>query len=451
MSKPSIPIVSVSTSELDEFLQAQPDHTRAWLSSQNFKGKSGSLCLVPGDDGGLARVVCGVGDSRGIWSAGHVAAKIPKGSYHLDADWDDPPTALMALGFLLDCYRFNRYRSKPAEAPTLELPESHRHELSALADAVGLCRDLVNTPTENLGPPELGQAVAALGEEFGAEVSEIVGDDLIEQSFPAVHAVGRASAQAPRLISLQWGSESDPCIALVGKGVCFDSGGLNIKPANGMRLMKKDMGGAAHAMGVARLVMASGLPVRLLLLVPAVENAISGNAYRPGDVIPTRKGKSVEIGNTDAEGRVILSDALTYAEEQHPELIVDFATLTGAARVAMGTDIPPFWSTCDTLARDLAAASDSAEDPLWRLPLHPPYRDLLKSDIADINNMASTGFGGAITAALFLREFVDDTPWCHIDTFAWNTSRRPGRPKGGDALGLRAVFEMLRVRYGGGG
>jgi leucyl aminopeptidase len=329
------------------------------------------------------------------------------------------------------------------------LEEDIDAEVRSLCAAQCLVRDLVNTPTEHMGPQQLADVVLAQADDFEAEYESMCGDDLLTRNFPAIHAVGRASDRAPRLVALHWGDEDAPLVALVGKGVCFDTGGLDLKPAAGMALMKKDMGGAAHALALARLVMEARLPVRLLLLIPAVENAVSGNAYRPGDVIETRKGLSVEIGNTDAEGRVILSDALAYACEHEPELVIDFATLTGAARIALGADLPPLFSNRDDVAYAIQKAGDEVEDPLWTMPLYRPYRKLIESPIADISNMGKSSFGGCITAALFLEHFVEeDVPWVHIDTFAWNQADRPARPQGGEALGLRAVFRYLQSRFG---
>jgi len=317
-----------------------------------------------------------------------------------------------------------------------------------LLSAQSLVRDLINTPTEDMGPAQLADAVQAQADQFGAQVTVVNGVDLLTKRFPAIHAVGRASGREPRLVKLEWGDGDKPLLALCGKGVCFDTGGLNLKPATGMALMKKDMGGAAHVLALARLIMEAKLPVRLLVLIPAVENSVSGNAYRPGDVIPTRKGLTIEIGNTDAEGRVVLADALAYACESGPDLVIDFATLTGAARTAMGTDLPPIFSNDIAIANEIVAVGDAEEDPLWAFPLYQPYKELLKSQIADVNNMAKTPFGGCITAALFLEHFVEPgTHWVHIDTFGWNQTARPGRPVGGEALGLRAVFRYLKNRY----
>ena len=321
--------------------------------------------------------------------------------------------------------------------------------MRALCEAQYLVRDLVNTPTEHLGPAELADAVVSVADRHDAECRMVTGDELLTRDFPAIHAVGRASDRDPRLIELSWGDEDAPRVALVGKGVCFDTGGLDLKTATGMALMKKDMGGAAHALALADLLMKAQLPIRLSLLIPAVENSVSGNAYRPGDVIGTRKGLSVEIGNTDAEGRVILADALSYACEQSPELVIDFATLTGAARIALGADLPPLFSNQDAVAAAIQGAGDVVEDPLWTMPLYQPYKKLIESPLADLNNSGKSSFGGCITAALFLEHFVEpEIPWVHIDTFAWNQTDRPGRPQGGEALGLRAVFHYLRQRFG---
>jgi leucyl aminopeptidase len=317
-----------------------------------------------------------------------------------------------------------------------------------MANAIALVRDLINTPAEDMGPSELSAAARKLGKQFRADVKVIAGDALLKQNFPTIHAVGRASDDPPRLIDLRWGKKSDPKVSIVGKGVCFDTGGLDLKPAAGMLRMKKDMGGGAHALGLASLIMALKLPVRLRMLVPAVENNVAGNAIRPLDVIRTRKGITVEIGNTDAEGRLVMCDALAAADSENPDMIVDFATLTGAARVAVGIELAAMFCNDDRLAADLEKAAATVQDPIWRLPLWQPYRKLLESQVADINNVSEGGFGGAITAALYLQEFVgENTPWAHFDIMAWNTSPRPGRPVGGEAQSLRAVFEMLEKRY----
>ncbi|WP_164158210.1 leucyl aminopeptidase family protein, partial [Sandarakinorhabdus rubra] len=354
------------------------------------------------------------------------------------------------LGWCLAQHRFTRYRRAEPQGPRVLTTTSLAAIPAAVAEAeaMALVRDLVDTPASDMGPGALAQAVVDVARPFGAQVTVVKGEALIDQNYPAIHAVGRAAAEPPRLISLEWGDASLPRVAIIGKGITFDSGGLNIKPTSGMALMKKDMGGAAHALALAGLVMRAGLRVRLHLVIPAAENAISGNALRPGDVIATRAGKTVEITNTDAEGRLVLADALGLAVEKAPALILDFATLTGAARVALGPQLPALFANDDALAAELLAASAQAHDPLWRLPLWSPYQDLLKSGIADMVNSADGGFAGAITAALFLERFVPgQIPWAHFDTFAWNNVARPGRPKGGEALGLRAAWALLRSRY----
>ena len=444
-----IPIVAVTRAEFDPWLKEQSAPVRTWIGANQFEGKAGQHVLLAGSDGAIEAVVCGVGDRREVFSIAHLVTHLSAGRYRLEADWDDPNTSLMALGFRLGAYRFDRYLRNEHRGAKLVLPEGRAQEVKALTKAVALVRDLVNTPAEDLGPQQLGEALAAVASEHGGEFGEVVGDELLARGYPAIHAVGRAATVTSRLLSQSWGRPRDPLVALVGKGVCFDSGGLDLKSAAGMRLMKKDMGGAAHAIGLAQLVMQRRLPVRLLVLIPAVENAVAGNAYRPGDIIATRKGLSVEIGNTDAEGRVVLADALTRASEENPELVIDFATLTGAARIALGPDLPALFANCDKVAEALLTAGIRVEDPLWRMPLHQPYRDLLDSPVADVSNVASINFGGCITAALFLEKFVGEgLNWCHIDTYAWNRSARPGRPAGGEAQGMRSVFEYLRERFG---
>jgi leucyl aminopeptidase len=396
-------------------------------------------------------VLAGIADPEDPLALAHLPHSLPEGVYRLTRDHGltlDP--ARVALGWGLGAYQFDRYR-KPARAPArLALHESS----VALADAYAqlkaslLVRDLVNTPTEDLGPDQLEAVAMRLAKAYGAQARSIVGEALIEQNFPAIHAVGRGSHRAPRLIEIEWGDPAHPRIAIVGKGVCFDTGGLNIKSSDGMRWMKKDMGGAAHALGLAQIVMAQKLPVRLHVLVPAVENAISGNAYRPGEVIATRKGLRVEIDNTDAEGRVVLCDALTYSAERHPELILDYATLTGAARVALGPDLPALFCNRDALRDEFLRAAQRARDPIWPMPLWQPYHSYLKSSIADFANAGASRMAGAITAALYLERFVPDgQTWAHIDVYSWNDTDRPGRPAGGEAQSLRASWELLRARY----
>ncbi len=456
-----IKLQTLTESECKKWQENQPKTVINWLQSAGFTGASGQVLMIPGENSVLQTVLCGAGPRRQLWTLGGVSARLGPGRYQLDEDWDDPMIRQMALGFRLGQYRFDRYKKVPDQQVELVIPKPWREEIDQLTAATTLVRDLVNTPAEHMGPAALTEAAGVLVNEHApsATLNEVVGEQLLAQNFPAIHVVGRAADQAPRLIEMRWSPPQDqhddkavakdlPVIALVGKGVCFDSGGLNMKGASGMSLMKKDMGGAAHVLGLAQLIMQSALPVRLVVLISAVENAVSGNAYRPGDVIATRKGTSVEIGNTDAEGRLVLSDALTYACEMSADLVVDFATLTGAARVALGPDVPPFFTNQQAVAEDLMLASEAVDDPLWQLPLHQPYRQMLGSNIADFNNVGGSGFAGCITAALFLEHFVTkSTPWVHIDTYAWNQGDRPGRPKGGEALGLRAVFEWLKGRY----
>jgi leucyl aminopeptidase len=433
----------------DEWLKSLSARAKAAAAAQRFGGKSGEIAILPGEGPEEWSAAVGVesADPLGPWCLAKAAEALPEGSYRLDAS---PGRAM--LGWILGQHRFDRYRKPDGATGPRVLVTSDAARIGSamqLAEAVALVRDLVNTPTEDLGPAELQQAVASAARDCGATLRITAGDELA-QGYPMIHAVGRAAARdrGPRLIELEWGNPAHPRIAIIGKGVCFDTGGLDIKPASGMRLMKKDMGGAAHALALARLVMGARLPVRLHLLIPAVENAISADAIRPGDVLRSRKGLTVEISNTDAEGRLILADALTRAGEERPELILDFATLTGAARVALGPDLPATFVNDDALAADLIAAGTAESDPLWQLPLWAGYDDMLRSDIADLDNAPEGGMAGAVTAALFLQRFVDPaTSWAHLDTFAWRPAAKPGRPKGGEALGLRAAWAMLRKRY----
>ena len=446
--QPAHLIQTVRNGEYDEWLAGQPERVRATVAAARFRGKAGEFALLPGGKPEEWSAVVGLLDEAGPWDLAAAAATLPDGQFRLAGG--DPGTA--ALGWLLAHHRFDRYRSDPEPIPqrVLLTPDPARiEEAVRLAEAVALVRDLVDTPAADMGPAELAAAAEQVANACGASFAVVQGDALTE-GYPMIAAVGRAAtrARSPRLIELTWGDPANPKVTIVGKGVCFDSGGLDIKPSSGMLLMKKDMGGAAHALALARLVMQARLPVRLHLLIPAVENAISADAFRPGDVLASRKGLSVEVGNTDAEGRLILGDALARAGEDEPALLIDFATLTGAARVALGPDLPALFSNDDALAADLLRAGTAVGDPLWRLPLWAGYRDMLKSSIADINNAGEGGLAGAITAALFLKDFVPDAvPWAHVDTFAWRPAARPGRPKGGEALGLRAAWAMLRGRF----
>ncbi len=418
---------------------------QSWVDAQQFVAAAGSRVLLPGEHG-IAGAVIGIGDPLDPYSYAHAPHGLPPGDWVLASPLAQDARSALQLGWGLGSYRFDRYR-KPLRAPArLLLADVDREALDVLAACVRV-RDLVNTPTEHMGPQQLEDVARELANAHGAQVEVVTGDELLAQNFPAIHAVGRASHRAPRLIALRWGDSGLPHVALVGKGVCFDTGGLDIKPADGMRNMKKDMGGSAHALALAQLIMSRKLPVRLTLLVPAVENAIGPDAFRPGEVIATRQGLSVEIDNTDAEGRVVLCDALTYACEQSPDIVLDFATLTGAARIALGPDLPALFSNDDALANDWLSAGERMRDPLWRMPLWRPYLRYLNSNIADLAN-AGSRMAGAVTAALYLERFVPtQQKWAHLDVYSWNDSERPGRPAGGEAMALRAAFEMLKARY----
>lgn len=445
------PLWVVDEASFAAWLESQSEAARRWVEASGFKPKAGELLLLPGENGQPAGAVLAVkrASNLGPWCLAPAAARLSPGQYRLEA----PLAALgeSLIGWMLAHYSFNRYKSDAkAHAPrVLVAPEGAPvADALRLAEAIALVRDLVNTPAADMGPEALAAAVCDTVEPYGAQVREIVGDALLAENFPAVHAVGRAAGQAPRLIDVTWGDKSHPKLSLVGKGVTFDTGGLDIKPSAAMLLMKKDMGGAAHALALARLVMEARLPVRLRLVIPAVENAVSANAFRPGDILKTRKGISVEVGNTDAEGRLILCDALALAAEDAPDLLLDFATLTGAARVALGPELPALFTPDDALAADLARHGEQVADPLWRLPLWEPYRDMLNSTVADINNAGEGGFAGAITAALFLQRFVPaETRWAHFDLYAWTPLNRPARPKGGEAMILRACWALLASRY----
>jgi len=443
------PLYAISSTTLRAFLAHQPEAVARWVRANAFTASVGSVLLVPGEGELPLMALAGIGDARDPFVLGHLPYALPEGDWQLrGASGSALTLANAALGWGLGSYRFARYRKAERAPARLVLPEGdHAAWLDVLAACVRV-RDLVNTPSEDMGPDQLQALVQDLGQRFAAKVNVIAGEALLTQGFPAIHAVGRASHRAPRLLELEWGDPAHPQIALVGKGVCFDTGGLDIKASEGMRNMKKDMGGAAHAIALAELVMARGLPLHLRLYVPAVENAIAGNAYRPGDVIATRNGLSVEIDNTDAEGRVVLCDALTYASEREPELLLDFATLTGAARIALGPELPALYSNDETLAAGYLRAADAQFDPLWRLPLWQPYQRYLKSSIADCANAGGSRMAGSITAALYLHKFVPEKlPWAHLDVYAWNDSERPGRPPGGEAQGLRAAFALLQQRF----
>ena len=447
-----VPIDLVDEAGLEEWLEGQPESTRRWVRSAGFEARPRTRCLVPDARHELGSVLVGVSDRADPWCCADLPAALPARRFRIRTGLEAAALERIAVGWGLGAYRFDRYRESRNERgrATLHTDDATARRASRMIEAIALVRDLINTPAGDLLPGDLSDAARALAAEFEAQCTCITGDALVANGYPAIHAVGRASADPPRLVDLRWGDPAAPRVTLAGKGVCFDTGGLDLKPASGMRLMKKDMGGAAHALGLARLVMSAELPVRLRVLVPAVENAVAGNAYRPGDVLATRAGITVEVDNTDAEGRIVLCDALTEAASEEPDVLVDFATLTGAARIALGPDLPALFSNDDELAAGLARHAGEARDPLWRLPLHGPYDDLLKSRVADIANAASSPQGGAITAALFLRRFVpDDVPWAHFDLMAWNARARPGRPIGGEAMAFRATWAWLEERYGG--
>jgi leucyl aminopeptidase len=441
----------VDTASLPDWLRSHGGNRRQLVEAARFEGKAGQFLIIPANGSGEWEALVGVAKLGTLtpWCFASAAERLPEGIYRLAGEMV-PGQA--ALGWLLAQHRFTTYKSKPdtqtGPRVLLSAEPARVDETVGLADATAHVRDLVDTPAADLGPAELERAVRDWTGRAGAEV-EVTRGDALEQGFPMIHAVGAAAvpSRAPRLIEARWGDPAHPRLAIVGKGVVFDSGGLDLKPASGMRLMKKDMGGAAHALALARLIVAERWPVRLHLLIPAVENAVSGGAFRPGDILTSRNGLKVEIDNTDAEGRLILADALTRAGEEGAATIVDFATLTGAARVALGPDLPATFSNDEELAAQLLAAGTDVSDPLWRLPLWDGYDDMLKSDLADLTNSADSPFAGTITAALFLRRFVPEgTTWAHLDTFAWRPAARPGRPKGGEALGLRAVHAALSRR-----
>lgn len=422
-----------------------------WAKAHDFDGEAGRLLVLPGKDGAIAGALFGTGEAKKTGQsqliAGKLARSLPEGDWHIETALDD--AGLTALAFLMGGYGFGRYRKLSGKTIRLALPDGvDDAETRRIAEATTLTRDLINTPANDMGPDALEQAARDLAEKYQAQITVIAGDDLLKNNLPMIHAVGRAGAIAPRLIDFTWGKDGDPKVTLVGKGVCFDTGGLDIKPASGMLLMKKDMGGAANVLGLASIIMDANLPVRLRVLIPAVENAISGNAFRPGDILQSRKGLSVEIGNTDAEGRLVLADALTLADEEEPELLIDMATLTGAARVALGPDLPPFYTHDDDWAAKLAIKADETADPLWRMPLWQPYAQKLSSRVADLNNVTTDGFAGSVTAALFLSRFVEKAKThVHFDIYGWVPVEKPASPVGGEAQGIRALYAALKERY----
>ena len=447
----ALPLHPVSKSTVADWLGGLPAHQRGWVERAGFKAEPGSTLLLPDTAGSLVGIALGVEPpdhaDHGLWAYAGLPETLPAGSYRIAAPLGRDPATNAALGWALGTYGFARYKARKGELPSLVWPEAaDRGHVERAAEATMLARDLINTPAADLGPGELAAAARTVAERHGAAFAVTVGDDLLAKNFPAIHAVGRASAKPPCLIDLRWGRDGDPKVTLVGKGVCFDSGGLDIKPSTGMKLMKKDMGGAATVLALAAMVMGAGLRVRLRLLIPAVENMIAGNAMRPLDVLPTRKGPTVEVGNTDAEGRLILCDALAEADTEQPKLLIDCATLTGAARVALGPELPVAFTHHDGLFEALARHGTATADPVWRLPLWPGYRRMLDSKTADLSSTGDSPHAGAITAALFLSEFVSsDTPWLHLDMMAWNPRARPGRPEGGEPQALRALYALVQA------
>ena len=420
-------------------------NARAFAEGQAFTGASGQVVLVPGDSGKLAHVLYGLGKGKDALAVAGLSAKLPKGSYRI-VEAGSLAFHQIAAGWADGAYRFDRYLKEKAAPPQLVIPEdADTDALSREADACALLRDLVNTPAADMGPQDIQAAISDLAERFGAKLTTIIGEELLTQNYPMVHAVGRAAVYEPRFMELEWGDPSHPSLALVGKGVTFDSGGLDIKPGSGMRIMKKDMGGSAHVIALSQLIMSANLPVHLKLYVPSVENAVAGNSFRPGDILTSRKGLTVEIDNTDAEGRLILADALARACEESPDLLIDFATLTGAARVALGPELAPFYTDDEDIADAIEAGASESGDPVWRMPLWDPYLADLKSPIADLVNSGGR-FAGSITAGLFLKQFVEAKSWTHFDVWAWRLGKY-GRPEGGAPCGLRAVWHMLQTRY----
>jgi len=445
----TVSIVAVDAMSWTRVAQRLGKNVVDWLKTVNFRGAPGQSAIVPDGKGGMRAVLIGIVDVNDRYALSSLPMSLPAGEYSISHEGAKLDVERAAYSWALGAYRFSRYKKAPREAAVLLVDRATLRAVEPLVNAVSKVRDLVNTPTEDMGPQHLSAQIKELAGEHGAKFREFVGAQLLKSNFPTIHAVGRASHRDPRLIELRWGKSKHPHVAIIGKGVCFDTGGLDMKTSDGMRWMKKDMGGAAHAIALAGLIMQAKLPVRLTLLVPAVENSIGGNAYRPGEVITTRTGLTVEVDNTDAEGRLVLCDAIAYAVEDKPDLVVDFATLTGAARVGLGPDLPALFTNRDELAAQAQQAAVSEQDPLWRMPLWAPYLSMLDSRIADTVNAGASRLAGAITAALFLQRFVpDSTPWMHLDTYAWNDVDRPGRPAGGEAQGLRTLFALIKARYG---
>jgi leucyl aminopeptidase len=446
----AIPVHAVAEGDLTAFLDGGPAFVKAFAALSEFKAKAGQTLVVPNAEGGLDRVLFGLGAVGEAMGFRALPAKLPAGDYRIATAPAGLARDQIALAFALGSYKFDRYKTRGGERPRLAATGVDVAEVRQVAHACALARDMVNTPANDLGPLQIETIAREIAEQYGAEIAVVTGDDLLTENYPAVHAVGRASAphRASRMIEITWGDAAHPLVAVVGKGVVFDTGGLDIKPSAGMRQMKKDMGGAAHALALGRMIMAAGLPVRLVVLTPVVENAISADAMRPGDVLDSRQGLTIEVGNTDAEGRLILADALTRAAELEPALTIDLATLTGAARIALGPQLPPFYTDDDELARQIETAMGEVADPLWRMPLWKGYVDALDSDVADIkNDPDGWAQAGSVTAALFLQKFAPKGPWVHLDIFAWNPRARPGWPAGAEAQAIRALYRMIRTRF----
>lgn len=448
----AIPITFVAKSTLESVMAALPATERQFAKASAFTAKPGQYLGLPDGKGALAHVLFGIEDAIAGWHdlfrPGQLPGLLPAGVYRFANAPHD--MRLAALAFALGSYRFSRYRKNELSGAQMVPPDGiDMREITRMAEAATMARDLINTPANDMGPDELADAAKALADKFGAKYSCIVGDDLLAQNFPLIHAVGRASARAPRLIDFTWGNASHPKVTLVGKGVCFDTGGLDLKPSSGMLIMKKDMGGAANVLALAHMMMDAKLKVRLRVLIPAVENSVAGNAFRPLDIFPSRKGVTVEIGNTDAEGRLVLADALALADEEKPDLLIDLGTLTGAARVALGPDLPPFYTNDDKLAAEVERCARGENDPLWRMPLWPPYDSWLESKTANLNNAPSGAFAGSITCALFLQRFVEHAKsWLHVDIYGWTPTAKPARPEGGECQAARAIYKLLSARYG---
>ncbi len=445
----TISIMPLSNDDFNAWLDLQNDHIKSWAKLNDFTAKDGQILLIASSDQTPAMAILGMDDIGDMWAWAGLVEKLPAGQYQIAIKLNQIDANLACLAWAMAQYIFDKYKGNDHQVRQLAWPKNADKKLiTCQVEAISLTRDLINTPANDMHPAALAMAAQEVASRHGAEYKVIIGDDLLEQNFPLIHAVGRASINAPRLIDIRWGNVNLPKLTLIGKGVCFDSGGLDLKPSSNMLIMKKDMGGAANILGLAHMIMAMGVDVNLRIIIPAVENSISNNAFRPMDIITSRMGKTVEIGNTDAEGRLVLADAISLACEDNPDLIIDFATLTGASRVALGTDMPSCFTTDDEFSAQLKIESEKIKDHIWEMPLFQPYASQLDSNIAHINSAPSGGYGGAITAALFLKFFLTDSQkWAHFDLMAWNLSNRSGRSMGGEAQAIRAVFEVIKKRY----